>query len=214
MLELIIFDYDGVLINSTQTGFYRFQRVARSLGLKAPTFAQLRENWGDHFETEYAPELAKKLNWPASGLELFIQKINALAPDFKAYEGMSEMLKKLAKKFQLAIISNRNRESMLRNAKRLNLDLSLFSLILAREDCLFLKPEPRVFDQVFGEVGVGPDNAIFVGAAFIQLLNFLFKSLGGNDGKTRHDQQKHNKQLLHDFTSVFFCLDRIVNVVI
>ncbi len=162
MIKQIIFDFDGVLYPSTEENM---QRILSNISLavnktkKIPSQDLLNEVWGLKLEA-IAVKLAMKLNWTEKEqinfLKIHRKDASALPVNKKAQALILETLLYLKKQGkELFIITNRSSSSLIKVAKEINLDLSLFELIIGPDSLknphtgLFIcKPNPLVVDHI------------------------------------------------------------------
>ncbi|MBS3138502.1 HAD family hydrolase [Candidatus Woesearchaeota archaeon] len=159
MIKAIIFDYDGVLVDSRDTGKEAFEAIAQYLG--APGFASLREfqrsqvRYEDFFE-----------QWGASGEKReHTQKIYRSVTSKKQINlipGIKTFLEQLSKKYTLAIVSGTYRELIEPTLKRHDM-LNYFSTIITKDDVERSKPDPEGMHLCLKRLDIRKDEALFVG---------------------------------------------------
>jgi phosphoglycolate phosphatase-like HAD superfamily hydrolase len=162
--ELFIFDYDGVLVNSVGLTFKTIILSAEELKIKAPSFSSLIKNWGVSFEDHLFPDLAKELAWSKQQkdqvLGLFLEKNRELIyPLPSSINYFLNEMKRMGK--DLAILSNRDLNSLVSHSFKSSLNLKVFTEIVCPNNGLF-KPDARIFDY-FWRLGYSPKKTIFVG---------------------------------------------------
>ena len=162
MVKQIIFDFDGVLYPSTEESM---KRILSNISLavnktrKIPSQDLLNKVWGLKLEA-MAVKLAMKLNWTEKEqinfLQIHREDASALPIDRQAQTLILETLLYLKKQGkELFIITNRGSSSLIRVAQEINLDLSLFKLIICSDNLknprtgLFIcKPNPLVINPI------------------------------------------------------------------
>lgn len=160
----IIFDFDDTLIDS-KAGIAYHQKVAASRGWRVPAKEELEKYWGLGWE-----EFIGKC-WPEISFVAFRQAYidyNQKEPRrYTHFSGGRETIKKLKKQgFVLAILSNRNTQSILDVLGQMDFSLDDFDMICGEEEVFFHKPDPRAFDGILvelGKKGVVPEEMIYVG---------------------------------------------------
>ncbi len=170
--KLWIFDYDGVLVFSVYVTFMCIIEAAKKVEVSLPSFTLLRACWGKNFHEDLFPKLAKELNWTYVQkeyvMELFLENNQKL--EYPLPDSVNDFLKKAKEKKELAILSNRDLNSLIVSANKLGLDLSIFKRIICPQNALF-KPDPEVF-KVFWQEGYNPEESLFVGDS----INFDLKA--------------------------------------
>ena len=165
MDQAVIFDVDGVLVDSYEAHYQSWQRLCRERGLRmteaqfVATFGRtsreiIRELWGDRCATDQAvAELDARKE------ELFRE---ILAKDFPAMDGAVELIDQLdAAGFRLALGSSGPPE---------NVDLVLdalgcrhrFAAVVTGVDVTRGKPDPQVFLLGAERVGVVPARCVVI----------------------------------------------------
>lgn len=162
--ELIIFDYDGVLVDSVLVTFKAIIEAVRELNVKEPDFELLKEKWGICFNKNLFPDLAKELGWSFLQqryiLESFFNKNAQLI--YPLPDSINQCLKTLKERdYKLAILTNRKLESLIYYSYKSNLNLDVFESIVCPQNGLF-KPDPKVFNY-FWQKGHSPEKTVFIG---------------------------------------------------
>jgi beta-phosphoglucomutase family hydrolase len=143
----VIFDLDGVLVDSYRTHFESWQSLAQEYGttMTETQFASLfgrtspdiiNELWGDHLSPDQVPAMAERK-------EALYREI--LDRDFPAMDGARELIDQLVQKnFLLGVGSSgppRNVELSLEKLGR----RKQFSAVITGKDVTRGKPDPQVF---------------------------------------------------------------------
>ena len=169
MIKAVIFDADGVIINSFMAAFKRHCEIATELGLTPPSLQIFRQHFGKEWKQDFLNALAMELNWPAGGVDKFIEEYIKDYHNFN-YPPMpkaKEVLTALSQQgIKLAIISNRQRATLNLRFNRAGIDQNLFFQILTPENVKFRKPDPRVFDSLLRELkqkNIAPTEVVYVG---------------------------------------------------
>ncbi len=168
-IKTIIFDFDGVLIDSYIPSLSHQQDAAQLAGLPVPSFEILNEITGPQWN-KHVKNISNKMQWPDDGIERFHHSYGSI-PDknycYPPFEGVIETLLQIAMcDIPFSIVSNRNRKSMLNLLKLAGIDKNLFLIIQGADDYEFTKPDPKVFDLIFetlGKHGVTASESLFVG---------------------------------------------------
>ncbi len=167
MIRAVLFDFDDTLCLTEETCFYLENEVAQKMG-HAPMSRQVhKETWGKPLADAIA------LRIPGINIEAFMENI-AYAQELLAAEGKidivspenMELLDKLMNHGKkLGIITSRQ----LSEAKHLlQEDHPLASRMEAfyhKDNSTYIKPDPRVFDEVLKDFGVRPEEVVYVGDA-------------------------------------------------
>ncbi|MBU1179141.1 HAD family hydrolase [Patescibacteria group bacterium] len=156
--KLIIFDFDGVLVTVSWKGLFEANKQV---------LFHAGKDWRDFFPDLESFKLystdwqENRKKWGIENSE-FLNKIfnNVYAPYSVCISGVEEILKKLSKKCQLAILTNGHRSRILMLGKNV---LGLFKIIVAAKDVKKLKPDPEGINLILVETGFQKDQAVIVG---------------------------------------------------
>lgn len=119
MIKTIIFDYDGVIVDSFSTVFEIYQKMCKEFGIRCPrSLERFREIYGYSMK-EARQNLGIDINKYERAEEIFKEEILKKNP--KIFDGISEVLSKLSKKYQLFLITANFREEAVQKVKRHNI---------------------------------------------------------------------------------------------
>lgn len=162
-IDLIIFDLDGTLIDSTEDIAAGVNFTLKKLGLEEKSQSEIRSYIGWGVEDMMRKSLGKKhqglLNKSISILENYYRKQGlsraALYPNTK------EILEYFKNK-KKAIVSNRKHEFINLILKQVNI-LNYFEYIVGGDDIDSLKPSSCPLDKAMEKFNIKKDRAIIVG---------------------------------------------------
>jgi len=161
--QLIIFDMDGTLVNSSITIANAINHVRKNLGYEAMEQEHILRLVNDHTinpaQTFYHAEVfeAEHEKWFS---EYYTQNH---ANELVLYEGIKEMLEMLkGKGHTLAVATNAYRISTLESLTHLDVD-HLFDAIACYDDVLQGKPHPDMLHKILDELEHAPHEALFIG---------------------------------------------------
>lgn len=167
-MKAIIFDVDGVLIDSFEGNFDFFQRLMKKNGYPIPT----REIYRDVFHLPMK-ETIRELTGSIDEEEierLWIMGVEKKVVSFntelvKLSSGVQETLEKLSLKYTLAIVTSRTRQSFSSLPQLVSL-FDYFKIIIAYQDTEHHKPDPEPLLLACEKLGVTPDEVVYVGDSF------------------------------------------------
>jgi len=162
-IKKIIFDFDGVLVDSLEHNIKEVQRMAEVFGFGKLERKEIIKHWGIIFE-KFLEALM-----PGVTVEMYIQKrvelgLHKNVP--KHFEGARRTLRKLSKKYPLSLISNRERITLGELMAGNGIKKEWFQYIQTASDTEFHKPDPRVFEKVLAILekdGISKEEILYVG---------------------------------------------------
>ena len=155
-IKLIIFDLDGVLINSLNNMKYALKNTNKKLGLKLE-FSKYRKYIGLPF-FEILKKIGVKKNFKEieKNYRFFSKKkINKI----KINKSTINELKKLKKEYRLAIFTSKDKNRTLKITKKIN----YFSHIVSSEELKRGKPHPEGINKILKISKSKKKNVIYVG---------------------------------------------------
>ena len=160
-ISTIIFDVDGVLIDSNKIIVDAYQKTAKSLDLRVPSAREISNLLGTTLE-----DIVKTL-WPNTDKDLLVSTYRKLFMGMSIIppiEGAPETVERLKKSgFKLGITSGKIRFFIDKHLEEAGFDLKLFDIILSGEDTKKHKPDPEPLIRVCNELKVKPEEVIYVG---------------------------------------------------
>lgn len=162
-IKEMVFDFDGVLADTTIYCATEVQAVGRELTGIQYDLKKILSGWGVTFET-YLSRL-----FPSITLEMYFEARSRLGFDKKLPPrifGARRAIRTLSKSFPLSIVTNREKETFEEILDGLEFDRTYFKFIQSCSDTPFHKPDPRVFCNYWLTVdseAVRPENILYVG---------------------------------------------------
>jgi phosphoglycolate phosphatase len=161
--ELIIFDMDGTLVDSSLTIAYAINYVREKLGLLPlePNFIleKVNDNSINPAKFFYEVEKFEKIHeeWFS---EYYTQNHRR---ELILYDGIKELLEALHQKgIRLAVATNAYRASTIQSLTHLNI-YTLFDTIACHDDVPQGKPYPDMLHKILDELDISPKDALFIG---------------------------------------------------
>jgi beta-phosphoglucomutase len=160
-VKAIIFDKDGVLLDSEETNVQSAVDAFKSLGIKLTQkdkkviFGRHPEDYKHYFLIKYKfsyDEFRKKQRENYYNLYDFTRPNKLII----------NLIKKLHKnKVRLALTTTSSRDSTLKTIKRLNLE-GIFEVIVTFEDVVNRKPSPEPYLKTLEKLNLSPEEAVVV----------------------------------------------------
>lgn len=161
-IKAIIFDVDGVLLNSDEIIIKLLQKVARGFKLKVPTDKEIKKISGTPLDESI------EFFWPGFDVNLFArtfreQFINKVIFPF---DGSVETLRRLKKSgFKFGIVSGKLRFFIEKHLIEAGYDMKWFNVIVSCEDTKNHKPSPDPILLACKKLKVKPEEILYVGDA-------------------------------------------------
>lgn len=154
MLKAVIFDFDGVLIDSTFQFVKVFQKGALEMGLKIPTKKDIINTFGLTW-----PEMIKKIFGRDKKYRLTLEKIwEEYEDEMKLAKGLENILTDL--RIKKAIATSAGESYPRRVLKDL---IKYFDVIVTRESTKKHKPYPEPLLLACKKLKIKPAEAVYVG---------------------------------------------------
>jgi len=164
MIKAIIFDVDGVLLNSFEANLKFFQDLMIKAGYRPPT----REEYPTYFHLTMLDAI-KALTKSTSEEE--IKRIWTMGRNREVKydtdllslpEGIEEVLKNLSEKYSLGIATSRVRTSIFESSKLGKLE-KYFRAAVSYDDTIKHKPDPEPLLLAAQKLEAKPDECIYIG---------------------------------------------------
>jgi phosphoglycolate phosphatase len=161
--SLVVFDWDGTLMDSTHSIVAAIQAACRDLELPVPSASQA--SWVIGLSLESAlrravPALSNAM------LPRFLERYRVhyllRDPELKLFEGVSEMLAELgARDVRMAVATGKSRVGLNRALAASGL-VDVFQATRCADET-FSKPNPTMLYEIMDELGVEADRAVMIG---------------------------------------------------
>ena len=191
MIKAVIFDVDGVLLDSFEANFLFFERISGAVGFKAPT----REEYKDLFHIPMRDVIKKITNLSDEEVKKIWER--ARGGEFDKEEpilnfGVEEVIKTLSKDYLLAVATSRVRPYTFEGP--LSELRPFFKAAVSFEDTENHKPHPEPLLLTAQKLGVGPGKCVYIGdvendaiaarAAGMKIIIYSKDKAEGVDGQT------------------------------
>lgn len=164
--ELIIFDFDGTLADTTATILSTYRMAIKEMGAGERTDEECRATIGlplkEGFRQLYPDFPDARLDACVNTYHtIFIENKRRLVPQL--YPGVKETLEALAKLgVRMSVASSRNRESLIEFCDENDIT-RYFSLILGADDVARAKPDPEPVEMTMRRLGRSAGATLVVG---------------------------------------------------
>lgn len=160
MIKLIIFDYDGVIVDSFPNVHEVYKIICKKFGKSCPEDLEDFKKVYGHSSSECYSQLGFSEEERIKGNMIFKEEILKKEP--KPFEGIVEVLKELHKNYKIAVISSSYKEEVEQKLRKLGL-LDLFDFILAKESHVGRFEKTESIKKVMGDLAMKPEEVLLIG---------------------------------------------------
>ena len=160
MRKAIIFDFDGVIVDSFSNAFITYKEICRQLQKPFPfTNIDSFQDWYDSFWPENFRRLGiTDAEEVQRGENIFRETLPQL--EAPLFAGMDIVLQELARQYPLALVSANYKEEIEQKLAHYQLR-SLFSAVIPSNGTV--KPNPAQFYKAMQELNISPEETASVG---------------------------------------------------
>ena len=211
IIKAIILDIDDTIIDYSKIVSHCYQQTAIELGLKKVS----RERISKYFGTPHSLMLNDLWNYKDEKKfeRILFKKINSKI--VKPFPGAIDVIKKLYKKYVLALLSSKNKKIMYPQLKQINLSTKYFKFVYSNQDTKYSKPDPRVFSKPLKILKLKSSEILYVGdskfdciAAKKAKLNFVAVLTGHYSKKEFRKYKVKNDNILKSLRDLPKWLDK------
>ena len=160
-VKAVLFDMDGVLVDSSDAWFYVYNDTLKNFGLKELIRKEFAKGFGSPIEQDIKNHfIGKTVKDVAESFDMYFKRRKGLVKIFPQSKKVLENLKK--RKIKLALLSNSTKLIVLSILKHHKIH-KYFDVIVAMEDVKRRKPAPDMIIKACKKLGVNPINTIIVG---------------------------------------------------
>ncbi|MBI5048952.1 MAG: HAD-IA family hydrolase [Deltaproteobacteria bacterium] len=167
--ELIIFDLDGTLIDSSEDIAWAVNKTLRSMGFKELSYEAIKKRigWGVKMLLQNVlPEEKHDLMEEARTIFMGYYSANLLVKT-KPYNGVTDVLEHFKNK-KLAVATNKPLNLTERILGELNIS-NYFNKVVGGDGVQNKKPAPEAIEIILRELNVSPEIAVFIGDSKIDI---------------------------------------------
>lgn len=159
MIKAIIFDYDGVIVDSFSKVHEVYQTICKKLGKTCPkNFEEFKKIYGYS-----SRELVKNLGFSEEETKKAnsLYKTEILKQDSELFEGIKEVFDELKKSYNLVLISSSPRVEVMKKLEKYKISKK-FDLIFASDESAPMR-KINAIKETLRQLGVKPFEVIMIG---------------------------------------------------
>lgn len=162
MIKAVVFDVDGVLINSNEIIVEAYRITAQKLILRIPSVQEIIDLMGRPLE-----EIVRTL-WMNTNVELYIEEYrkmfmseNLVIPEI---EGAADAVKEIRESgFRIGAVSGKIMFFIEKHLEETGFDINWFGSIVSFETTKKHKPDAEPLLHAIGELDAKPEEAVYIG---------------------------------------------------
>ncbi|MEM2282459.1 MAG: HAD family hydrolase [Candidatus Hadarchaeales archaeon] len=157
-MKALMFDLDGVLVESVDVWLSAFNDTLRELGLPPISKEEfLRKHWG-----KSTVENFRLLGLGMEAVERCWQKYLSRLGEIKLFPATREVLERVKRRYKTALVTNTPQEGVKRVLSMLGIG-NLFDAVVTGDEAKEGKPSPELVLLACRKLGVPPAEAVLVG---------------------------------------------------
>lgn len=168
MVKLIIFDYDGVIVNSFPNVHKVYQIICKKLGKECPNnLEQFRKIYGQkssecYNQLKFSEEDKQKAN------VLFKEEIMKQEP--VVFEGIIDVIKKLSEGYVLAVASSSYKDEVEQKLRKFGI-LDNFKYVLGRTEYVSEFNKIKLIEEIVEKEGLNNDSVLLIGDRNVDFID-------------------------------------------
>lgn len=170
-IEAVLFDFDGVLVDSQAASFAWLCQIMSKYGYQKPRMEDYKEAFGmDRRDT--IKHLTKEESEGRLDEMMEFAKANESGYPVemvRLYDREVDTLISLSKRYKLGVVTNGGRSAIERFFERVNVK-NLFDVVVTREDVAKPKPDPEPLLVASKRLGINPERCVYVGDYDIDVI--------------------------------------------
>lgn len=160
MIKAIIFDYDGVIVDSFPSVFAVYRMICDRLGKQCPDDIDAFRKVYGYSSDEFAKNLGFSADEWAESESIFKKEI--LKKESALFPGIIETLAELHKKYKLVVISSNNTEEVMQKLERFGMT-NYFDIAIGTRTPQGRVPKMQAIKETMQKLGVAADEVILIG---------------------------------------------------
>lgn len=157
-MKAVLFDLDGVLIDSIKSWLYAFNETLKKFGLRELSEEEFRKKcWGYSLRKSLS-----KFGLGEDAVEYANKAQMKYVETIEIFPNAKEVLTRVKRKFKVGLITNTPKENAYFVLDRLGLR-EYFEVIVTGDDVRRAKPDPEMILRACELLSVGPSETLLIG---------------------------------------------------
>jgi pyrophosphatase PpaX len=164
LIKAVVFDVDGVLVDSNDVIVKAYQETARKLRLRVPSRQEIIDLMGRPLE-----EITRTL-WPNGDIRLYMKEYRSLFMKedllIPRIDGAPKAIREIRKSgLKIGLVTGKIKFFVEKHLREAGFDLNVFEVIASFETTQKHKPDPDPLLYVIDKLHVRPEETVYVGDA-------------------------------------------------
>jgi HAD superfamily hydrolase (TIGR01509 family) len=160
MIEYVLFDWDGTLLNSFDADANAYLHMFSALGMSW-SIAELKRSYSPNWHRVYRAARLPRVKWEEAD-RLWMKYYKKQTP--KLQPGARNVLRTLDRSFKLALVSSGSRARVRRQLREHNVS-GMFLAKICSEDAPRRKPHPAPLRMALDQLHAAPQSCVYIGDA-------------------------------------------------
>jgi len=167
MIRAILFDMDGVLIDSMEANYFHFNSLLKHFGKRELDFGEYKKShWGTHIHDDIKRIFGRISNEKFSEMVSYYNKTSSkFVKDQKLYLEVKRVLRFLQRKYKIALVTSTLSKLTRRILQHFSL-VRYFDVVIDGGVVKNPKPSPEAVLLACKKLKIKPSEAIYIGDNF------------------------------------------------
>jgi HAD superfamily hydrolase (TIGR01662 family) len=161
MIKAVVFDFDGTLVDSTESIFQEYRRVVKIMRLREISYEEFRRELGKPWDR------VLETLWPGVDVKKFSEVYRQEKEKTGLLSHVREALGELRRRYRLAVLTSRGEKSLYRILKESGIEGDTFEVVLHKDVSPAHKPDPEALRHLMRVMKLKPKEVVYVGDAIV-----------------------------------------------
>ncbi len=170
MVKVILFDWDGTIVDNSKQWFNSFNKMRNELGLNDASFDDFMETAPHFFRKKSLDGIELRSDMMKRASEIWLKNYEKISNDMQLHNGIKEFLKRLRNEgYKIGVVTGGDGRRIKKEVERFELSEN-FSVIITRDDNVEEKPDPGKLLTACEKLGIKPHECVYIGDMDIDIL--------------------------------------------